>query len=582
MTNHRTTSRIFAICLLSVILLVTAAAFGDAGDGDQPSSKPAEGPHADVEVHTQTVLAQNRGLGWPDWTVIGLYGGFMIGVGWFYSRRQTSTEEYFLGSRRMKPFAIGISTFATLLSTISYLASPGEMIKHGPVVLSGLLAGPIIFGVVGYALIPFLVKLRISSAYEILGNRLGAQVRLLGSSIFILTRLIWMALLIYLAAKAMVTMLGWRMSTIPYVVIVAGLVAVAYTVLGGLRAVVITDVFQFFILLGGALLTIFFVSVKLGGVGAWWPTEWAQNWDDQPFFSWDPAVRATVVGAIVANFTWWTCTAGSDQVVIQRYLATRDAITARRSFLINICADAVVGILLAIVGFAVLGFFRTNPQCLPEGGSLVKGADYLFPHYIANYLPVGIAGLVVAAMFAAAMSSLDSGINSIVSVVTNDFILRFRKATGTERHVVKLAKYLVLGIGIVIVLISSMIGKVPGNIMEVTTKTNGLFVGPLFGLFFMALFVPFANQLGAFFGAIYGFVTAAIIGYWDVMTGNPALSFQLVIVSSVVVHIVIGSLISLLSRLWKTRLGMVFWSLLATAPLAVIVTMLVQCGTSQS
>ena len=98
----------------------------------------------------------------------------------------------------------------------------------------------------------------------------------------------------------------------------------------------------------------------------------------------------------------------------------------------------------------------------------------------------------------------------------------------------------------------------------------------------MALFVPFANQLGAFFGAIYGFVTAAIIGYWDVMTGNPALSFQLVIVSSVVVHIVIGSLISLLSRLWKTRLGMVFWSLLATAPLAVIVTMLVQCGTSQS
>ena len=419
------------------------------------------------------------------------------------------------------------------------------------------------------------MKLQITSAYELLEKRLGLSGRITGSIIFIMTRLVWMALLIYLAAKAMVVMLDWPLSTVPYIIVMAGLVAILYTAMGGLRAVVITDVVQFFVLMAGAILTIVFITIKLKGVGQWWPTEWATNWDIQPFFNWDPRVRVTVVGALVNHTLWWVCTAGSDQVAIQRYLATRDTKSARRAFTLNIGADICLGLLLAVVGFALLGFFRTNPAALPQGKDLITDADFLFPLYIANFLPVGIAGLVIAGMFAAAMSSLDSGINSIVTVVSIDFLDRFRKKADTQQHTVSLAKYLVLCIGIMVVMLSILMNKVPGNLLEVTNKTNGLFVGPLFGLFVMALFIPFATSFGAIFGAIYGLAAAVLVAYWDVITGKPGLSFQWIIAVALVVNTIVGCLFSLLPMDRKKPVTLILYSIVAIALLTAIIFTLI-------
>ncbi len=510
-------------------------------------------PNTDLRIFAANAFLrierrQFKGLQWLDWVVICLYGAFMLGIGAYYSRKQTSTEEYFLASRNMNPYVIGISMFATLLSTISYLGNPGEIIKHGPMILCGYLAVPFTYLVVGYILIPRITKLRITSAYEILETRLGLSVRLLGSVIFILTRLVWMALLIYIAAKLMVAMLNWGPEMIPWVVIVAGFIAVVYTAMGGLRAVVITDVVQFFILMGGAIITIVLITIKMGGV-SWFPTQWAPHWDIQPIFSWDLHTRVTVLGAAIASFCWWVCTAGSDQVVIQRYLATRNAKAARRAFLVNVLADMSISMILYTVGLALLGFFLANRYMIPDGKSLIADADFLFPRYIANYLPMGLAGLVVAGMFAAAMSSLDSGINSIVTVFTRDFVVRLRKKSPAQNNdsgnELKFAKYLVLGIGICIVLLSSQMEKVPGNIFEVTNKTNGLFVGPLFGLFFMSMFVKRATPFGTIIGAICGFLTAFTFAYWDKITGAAnSLSFQLIIPAALIVQLTVGILLS--------------------------------------
>jgi SSS family solute:Na+ symporter len=507
-------------------------------------------PTSPVLAQTDSTLSDGakevslRGLGVIDWIVIILYGLSMLLIGWYYSRRQDNSEEYLLGSRSMKSFVVGISLYATLLSTISYLAQPGEIIKHGPVILMGSLSIPVIYLVAGYLLIPRFMKLKYTSGYEILQDKLGVSTRLTASIIFILTRLVWMALLIYLAGKAMVVMLGWPDKLIPYVVILSGLITVAYTTLGGFRAVVITDAVQFFILLAGPIITIAIISFEMGGIGAWLPRHWAPNWDSQPFFSFDPRVRVTVLGSMVSYAMWWICTAGSDQMAIQRYLATRDASAARRAFLVNNFADVLVTVLLSLTGFALLAFFLKNPQ-LANGGDPMAQADYLFPHYVANYAPVGIAGLVVAGMFAAAMSSLASGINSVITVFTTDFLDRTRKTALSEKQHVRRTKLLVLGLGVIIVFTSSLMEKVPGNIFEVTNKTSGLFVGPLFGLFFMALFVPFAKPFGTLCGAVCGFAAAVLVAYWDVITGNPALSFQWIIIGAVTVHIIVGSLLSL-------------------------------------
>ncbi len=171
--------------------------------------------------------------------------------------------------------------------------------------------------------------------------------------------------------------------------------------------------------------------MKLGGVGAWWPDAWPSHWQ-RPVFWFDPDVRFTFVGGFLAAFTWWVCTAGSDQMAIQRYLATRDVRAARRMFNTSLAANALLWPFLAVVGMALLAYFRTRPDMLPDGQTGLDSADKLLPIFIVRDLPVGITGLVIAGLLAAAMSSLSSGLNSACSVVTTDFIDRFRKRKEAE------------------------------------------------------------------------------------------------------------------------------------------------------
>ena len=143
-------------------------------------------------------------------------------------------------------------------------------------------------------------------------------------------------------------------------------------------------------------------------------------------------------------------------------------------------------------------------------------ADRIFPYYIAYYLPPGVSGLVVAAMFAAAMSSIDSGVNSITAVVQSDFLDRFGLRPKTERGHVLFAKGLAFAIGAIVIGGSFFVQHVPGNIMAVTSKTTNLLVTPLFALLFFALWVPFARPVGVFAGAVCGTATAILIAFSEI------------------------------------------------------------------
>ena len=508
---------------------------------------PASCALAGEEVYTSE-LPSLRGLQWADWAVVGAYGVFMVALGLFCSRRQVTTEDYFLAGRRTGAFVAGISLFATLLSTISYLSTPGELIKHGPVFFIGHVGAIIVIPVVGYVLIPAVMRLPVTSAYEILELRLGLSTRMIGSVIFIATRLVWMALLMFISSKALVVMMGWDADSTSLVIWVLGAFAIIYTMLGGLRAVMITDVVQTAILIGGLILTIAFITANLDGVSAWWPTDWALHWDEQPFFSFSPTVRVTTLGSIFYIIIFWCCVSVSDQLTIQRYLSTRDVQTARRAFSINAVTVLISNIILVLTGFALLGFFQNRPEFMPAGQVLPGDADYLFPYYIANFLPVGVAGLVLSAILAAAMSSLDSGLNSVTTVLAVDWLGRFGDGSKSEALKLRLARRLTLGIGILVLILACGVKLVPGNIIEVMIKTEGLFFAPMAGLFIMALFVPFANGAGAIVGAVCGLFTATVFAYWDVLTGGPELSFQWVIPVALTAQLVTGCLVSILTR----------------------------------
>jgi SSS family solute:Na+ symporter len=488
-----------------------------------------------------------HGLHWIDGAIIGLYACGMLALGWYYGRKQQNADEYFVGSGAMNALLIGVSLFATLFSTISYLSTPGELINHGPAMLTGIFAIPIVYLIVGYGMVPVYMRYRVTSAYELLERNLGLSVRMTGAVMFIVLRLMWMGLLIYFASKAMMVMLGLELKWLPAVTLLTGSVAIAYASLGGLRAVVITDFFQFMLLFGGALLVIATITVRLGGF-SWFPTEWNASWDVQPLFSADPAVRVTVFGSVLHGILWWLCTAGGDQTAIQRFMATRDARAARRSFLTNSIAGAMVSLVLALVGFSLLGYFQAEPTLLPGAMSVESEADLLFPHFISHHLPIGLSGLVVAGMFAAAMSSIDSGVNSITAVVMTDFLGRFKRRPATSRGEVRLAQCLAFGIGLTVVGSSSLMENVPGNFLEMTKRTIGLFVTPIFVLFFMALFVRFATSLGAISGSLAAFVSALLVAYWKPLVSSREISFQWIFPVSLAVGIVVGCCVSLIDR----------------------------------
>lgn len=489
---------------------------------------------------------QPGGLHLVDWVFVAIYAVAVVAIGLYYSRRQKDSGEFFTGGGNMSPTLIGVSLFVTLFSTITYLSQPGEIIKHGPVILCGLLGAPITFLIVGYVIIPRFMQFRVTSAYELLEERLGLGIRLLGASLFILLRLVWMTLMIYLTSTVLTFILGLSAAAVPWVAIGCGLVAIVYTSVGGIRTVVVTDFMQSVLLLMGALLTLALITIQMKGVG-WFPTEWVDTWDRQPFFSFDPQVRVTVLGSILAMMVWQVSTAGGDQTAIQRYMSTRDAAAARRSYLITICCQIVITVTLTAVGFALLGFFSAFPEKIPDGMDVRSGADMLFPLFIGSHLPIGVSGLVVVALFAAVMSSVDSGLNSIAAVVQTDFIDRIGKSRLSPRQHLWMSRLLSLAIGILVVTASSLMANVPGNFMEVTQKTTNLLVTPIFGLFFLALFVPFARPIGAVAGCAVGIATAVLIGYWDVITGGPTLSFQWIGASALTANITVSCSVSWLA-----------------------------------
>ena len=494
-----------------------------------------------------TTTKADVGLAVIDWIIVGLYGIGMLVLGWYFGRSQKTSKDYFVGSGGMNSLLIGVSLFATLLSTISYLSFPGEAIGKGPGWLFTLLGYPVIYLVGAYVLLPVYMKHRVTSAYELLEEKLGRGARLLGGSLFIVLRLFWMSTLIYFAAKALAVIINVEPQWEPMIVVVTGIVAVGYTSLGGLRAVVITDLIQTILLYGGAVLVIVLVSVKMGGLG-WFTFEWHENWDKQPVFSLDPSVRVTMIGALLSMLTWHIATLGGDQVSVQRFMATTDIKAARKSLATNLVVGTVVMLTLFTAGYALLKFYSANPDSLSSSLSLKANGDKIFPYFIAAELPPIVCGLVVSAIFAAAMSSVDSGVNSITAVVMSDFLRERAGDEAAELKRFRKARFLAVGIGVVIIACSSLVKFVPGNITAITGKTVNLLTVPIFGLFFFALFVKNVKPVAAWLGCVAGIIVAVLIAFsgpifgFRAVTGYDPVSFIWITPVTLLTNISVGLL----------------------------------------
>ena len=518
-----------------------------------------------------------RGLTVWDYSIIVVYGLAVLGIGWWCSRRQTSTEEYFLGGRKMGWLIVGLSTMATLVSTITYLTIPGEIIKNGPGVLWSHVSVFAAFFVVGYLIIPRIMAHNIVSGYELLERQFGNGIRQAAAVLFLLIRLAWAGLVVYTCSIALTAMTGWPLE---YILLGVGIVTTIYTVMGGIRAVLITDATQAVILFGGAILVVLFAMHDSHSVIGWWPnlsdsgTSVMLNWPHVPAFPTALSQRITISSVILMYFIWWVATASSDQMAIQRYLSTKNAATARKSFLTNAVANTLLGGMLALAGFALLGYFFKHLHLIPSLQSLnpnvgaqelqvwaglsaheqqfytlTQNADKVFPWFIAHVLPPGISGLLLAALFSAAMSSISSGVNSITTVLIVDF--EKLVARGLDQAA-KLARAKALGIvvGAMIIAISFLQRLIQGNFMEIAQKINLFFVAPLAGLFFMAFFMKRTNKQGAWASIVVGILVGVFVAYYAEiyhwLTGKDGyISFTYTLPFSLGASLLIGYLVSL-------------------------------------
>lgn len=452
-----------------------------------------------------------------DWMIVILFLAVMLGIGFIASKRMKNEKDFSLGGRSMGSFSVGISLFATMMSTLSYLSYPGEMIKFGPVFFFGFLAYPLAYFVVKRYLIPKFMGMDVTSAYEILEIKLGRGTRTLATVFFLVLRFLWMSTVVYATVStALIPIFGIDPSYIPLISVILMVITVTYSSAGGLKAVVKTDVLQAAVMFLGVVLTMAFILYNLGGTEKLLDPRLTAHW--KPIrWGFDPIERMTVGNIIVMRFVWQVCTSGSDQMAIQRYLATKDAKSAAHSYKVSLISNACIETLLGAVGFLVMAYFLLNPQAMEPGTTIAGDADTLFPRFILIGLPKGLTGLIAAALMAAAMSSLSSGLNSSATVIEEDIVKRLRKKkdegdTGSLRRI----RLVSVILGIAVTVACFFVSNVTGNLLDKVIKVVNLVVAPLFVLFFMALFVRKATDLGTIIGGLFSFAVAIAIAFFEI------------------------------------------------------------------
>ena len=449
-----------------------------------------------------------------DYFTLAAYLIVVVTIGMWVGKGQKDNKEYFLAGRSMGWFPVGISTLASLYSAITYMGAPSEYYTHGLTMATQSFSTILVIPVVIYVFMPFYHRLQVYTAYEYLEHRFNISVRILASAVFLIWRLLWMGTATYVPALVLHTVTGLPLLE---TIIGVGVVATLYTVVGGMRAVIWTDVCQFFILFGGSVFAVWIIGITTSGPKEVWTI--AEQGGRANLFEWalDPTIRVTTWGALMGGLGGHLGMYGADQVCVQRYLAARSLPVMQKSFILNVFAGFVMKGFIVAIGLGLFAFYISNPEELP---SLIQG-DKVFPYFIATQMPIGMRGIMIAAILAAAMSSIDSGLNSCTTAFITDFYKRLNwKFNGMERLFsgglpveagtleLKLSRLLTLILGVVVIVLACYVGQL-GSIIEITNKLVNSFAGPMAAVFLLGMLTRRCNPLGAFLGLLVGSIVTS-------------------------------------------------------------------------
>lgn len=458
----------------------------------------------------QISVPSNRGsFGSLDYFVVVMYLASLVLIGVYFARRTKDTDDYFRASGSIPWWAAGCSIFATMLSSLTFTGVPSKAFAQDWVYAVGNFMIPVVAFVAVAVALPFYRKIDATSAYEYLEKRFHRSVRVFGSICFSIFHLFRMAIVMSLTGLALAV--ATPMTPMQSVILMGGL-SIVYCTLGGISAVIWTDTLQTFVLLGGAILALVWMLLGTGdSIGTSFGIAAESGKLNILNGHWNPfdvqlAFWVVILGAIGQNTSSYT----ADQAVVQRYMTTKTKSLAAKAIWTNAILAIPATLLFFGIGTALFLFYRAHPERM----DVSIATDQIFPLFISRELPIGISGLIVAAVFAAAQSTVSTSMNSVATTLITDCIRPFVK-DDSQFGWLKLAQVLTVLLGISGTLIAVLFVLNPDikSFFDVFIGVIGLFMGVLGGLFLLGILFPRANSCGAWVGALSG--TGTMLCVWS-------------------------------------------------------------------
>ena len=482
---------------------------------------------------THVEVTNEKDFGWLNWSILVLYLAAMLGMGFYFMRKENSADDFFKGGGRIPWWAAGISIYATMLSAITYMTIPAKAYStdwtYYPMLWMILLVS---FPVIKYYL-PYFRKLNVTSAYEVLEKRFNLFTRMLASTLFCIFMIVRMAIVLYLPSLALTAVTGIDIYTC---IVLMGLVTIVYCTMGGVEAVIWGDVVQGLILVFGAIFAVVYLAIGTeGGISGC--IDIALENDKLRLFdfssTWSQATWWVIIlGGLANNLISYT----SDQTVIQRYLTTPDEKSAGRGILVNGFMSVFVSVAFYMIGTGLYTFYKTHPA---ELDVTMGQSDAIFPFFMMSQMPAGVAGALIAAIFAATMSTISSNINSVATAFSIDFWKRFRPST-SDRKLVVVARWASVASGMAGLLLALFMATWEiQSFLDFFNEALGLLTSGLGGLFFIAVFMKRVKG----YAALSGFVVGEAVVFW--MSNNTDANFLLFGAIGMVVSIAVAWLLSL-------------------------------------
>ncbi|MEM9015829.1 MAG: sodium:solute symporter [Verrucomicrobiota bacterium] len=476
-----------------------------------------------------------------DLIVLIAYLVIVVGLGIWLAKRSRTTAGFMAAGGALPGWAVGLSIFGTFVSSISFLANPGKShdADWNPFVFG--LSLPIAAWIATRYFVPFYRRIGEVSAYSHLERRFGTWARVYAVLCYLLTQMGRVGTILYLVALALAPLTGWSVVTI---ILVTGILVTIYTLIGGIEAVIWTDVIQSVVLTLGIFLClgILFSGMPEG------PGQMFQIANESHKFS------LGSYGLSLAEPTFWVILVfglfinlqnfGIDQSYVQRYATAESETAAKRSVWLGALLYVPISALLFLVGTGLYAFYSAQPELLPD--TITKG-DQVFPHFIATELPTGITGILIAAVLAAAMSSVDSSLNGSATLTWIDLVKRFRKdepdeATGMRVLHGATVLFGVIGTGAALAMIRVE------SALDAWWKLSSIFSGGILGLFLLGMIAKRAKNVAAATGVAIG----VLVIFWLTASGQgwlpdslrPALHGNLTIVVGTLTIFLVGIIVS--------------------------------------